>query len=462
MLCFWRGEAFPSLREALVRIRTGLAAAQPGSVLSAVDRGRRRVIFSAHGGSGIFFRETVVSRLTSAVFQLSCCKQICWDTECRRKQAQTGRPASLRLASASRRCSGRSGGRRAPGRRLRATPRFPGWKLCKVVRGGEPAPSPGEELETARLVEGGRRRLGHGGETANGSLAKGLQAFKPEHRQARRNGRTAGRSPTQARQTKPDSGGFVKQCPGRIPRGRGGSGAYGSNMVDSEALVKGFFHTRISLHKIEGALSRERLDPYRVAGDREKAIRLHLWNTGVSSAFYGPLQVLEITLRNAMHEQLVKRYGPACYDNAGLDKGALERLAIARSKPARSGDGGDPSVAALSFGFWVSLLGPGGRLPSGRKANYEMTLWRPALRQAFPHREKLTRKQAHSRLNDLRILRNKIAHHEPIFSRDLAKDHECILDAIGWMSPEMAAWTERCSRVIDSLALTGDGGEMKF
>lgn len=223
----------------------------------------------------------------------------------------------------------------------------------------------------------------------------------------------------------------MKQCPGRIPRGRGGSGAYGSNMVDSEALVKGFFHTRISLHEIEESLSRERLDTYRVAGDREKAIRLHLWNTGVSGAFYGPLQALEITLRNAMHGQLVVRYGPACYDNAGLDKGALERLATARSKPVRSGDGSDPSVAALSFGFWVSLLGPGGRLPSGRKANYEMTLWRTALRQAFSHREKLTRKQAHSRLNDLRILRNKIAHHEPIFSRDLAKDHECILDAIG-------------------------------
>ena len=37
MLCFWRGEAFPSLREALVRVRAGLAAVRPGSVSSAVS-----------------------------------------------------------------------------------------------------------------------------------------------------------------------------------------------------------------------------------------------------------------------------------------------------------------------------------------------------------------------------------------------------------------------------------------
>ena len=38
-------------------------------------------------------------------------------------------------------------------------------------------------------------------------------------------------------------------------------------------------------------------------------------------------------------------------------------------------------VAELSFGFWVSLLGPG---PSGL---YEMRLWCPILYKAFPKRE---------------------------------------------------------------------------
>ena len=119
-------------------------------------------------------------------------------------------------------------------------------------------------------------------------------------------------------------------------------------------------------------------------------------------------------------------------------------------------------MAKLSFGFWVSLTGPGGRLASEDGANYQMTLWRPALRQAFPYREKLTRKQAHGPLNDLRTLRNRIAHHEPIFSRDLAKDHERILDVIGWMSPETAVWIECHSGVFDLLALPSGAEEIKF
>ena len=55
----------------------------------------------------------------------------------------------------------------------------------------------------------------------------------------------------------------------------------------------------------------------------------------------------------------------------------------------RAGQVSPPSrgVARLSFGFWVSLVGAGGRIDlDGGRACYEMTLWRPALRRAFPHR----------------------------------------------------------------------------
>ena len=42
--------------------------------------------------------------------------------------------------------------------------------------------------------------------------------------------------------------------------------------------------------------------------DREQALRLYLWNVALSSAFYGVLQGLEVTLRKAMHKQLASRY----------------------------------------------------------------------------------------------------------------------------------------------------------
>lgn len=193
---------------------------------------------------------------------------------------------------------------------------------------------------------------------------------------------------------------------------------------------------------------------------------MHVWSTGVSAAFCGPLQGLEVTPRNAMHRRLTDRYGGAWYDNgrAGLDRGAKERIASARTELAREVHGDDPHrmVVALSFGFWVSLLGPGGRFDDGRKANYEMTLWRPALRGAFAHCDKLNRKQAHRPLNALRTLHNPIAHHEPIFTRDLIRDHERIFEVAGWISPATRAWIKEHSRAPEVLGAAWDDRPVRF
>ena len=244
-----------------------------------------------------------------------------------------------------------------------------------------------------------------------------------------------------------------KRNPGRIPSGRGGSGVHEIRMTDRKPSVKPFSYTDKILDQLEQSLSPERLVTYldAVEGDREQAIQLYDWNTAASAAFYGPLQGLEVALRNAMHRRLSERYGPAWYDNpaAGLDKGALERVKSAKSGLVRDRrENNSPQVvAALSFGFWISLLGSGGRTEAGRKANYEMTLWRPALRCVFAHCAKLNRRQAHCPLNALRILRNRIAHHEPIFMRNLTEDHERILDVAGWISPTTRAWIDHHSAV---------------
>ena len=221
--------------------------------------------------------------------------------------------------------------------------------------------------------------------------------------------------------------------------------------------------------ELEASFSSDRMGTYLAAsqGDRERAARLYAWNTAVSAAFYGSLQALEVALRNAMHVQLSNRYGSTWYDNAGtgLDGRNRERILGAKRELSRRRVGVRPSrmLAELSFGFWVSLLGPGGRLPnSGTRASYEMTLWRPALRRAFPHRARLIRAQVHRPLDELRILRNRIAHHEPIFARDLTADYEKMLEICGWISPGTRSWLERYSRVRDLLALPRDAETIRF
>ena len=244
---------------------------------------------------------------------------------------------------------------------------------------------------------------------------------------------------------------------------------YDRSMAERGGDVKSFSYTEEILEELKASLSPERMDTYfKAAGEnREKAVLLYTWNTAVSGAFYGPLQGLEVALRNAMHRQLERRYGPAWYDNpdSGLDDGCLGRIANVKIKLARDGYTVDPPrmVSALPFGFWVSLLGPGGRIVgSGRNANYEMTLWRAALRGAFPYCETLKRRHAHKPLDYLRALRNRIAHHEPIFARHLKEDHKRILEVTGWISPRTRTWIEYHSRVPALLEVPKDEKEMRF
>ena len=105
-------------------------------------------------------------------------------------------------------------------------------------------------------------------------------------------------------------------------------------------------------------------------------------------------------------------------------------------------------IASMSLGFWVRLVSRGGYTYGGRKADYERTLWRPALFKAFPGRP---RRAVQQRLNHLRQLRNRIAHHEPIFDRDLREDYENLLEALGWISPDVRAWIEAHSLLPDAL-----------
>ncbi|WNJ87965.1 hypothetical protein [Bosea sp. 685] len=239
-------------------------------------------------------------------------------------------------------------------------------------------------------------------------------------------------------------------------------------MGESGALVKNAFsYTDAMITALETSLSPERMATYvtKAGGDREKAVRLYTWNTAVSAAFYGPLQGLEIALRNAMHRELAALYGVDWYDNpaTGLDMGSLNRISAARSDLRRDGYADDPPhiVAALSFGFWVALLGAGGRLVVGGKANYEMTVWRPAVFRAFPH-VKISRKAAHAPLDYLRTFRNRIAHHEPILDRHLAADYASLQQVAGWISPQTQTWIAHHSRVPSLLSQSPDDPGLMF
>lgn len=198
-----------------------------------------------------------------------------------------------------------------------------------------------------------------------------------------------------------------------------------------------------NLELLRSSISAARLRRYLALahGDTAQALRLYMWNTALSEALYGPLQGLEITLRNKIHERLSEAFGARWYDAPALRLRHAQQEQIDRAKQALGFQGKplEPErvVAELNFGFWVGLFG----------SKYENHLWRPHLRKVFVNAPApFLRKQAHAALDAIRLLRNRVAHHEPILHRRLPEEHRLILDSIGWLCTTTAAWVAHHSR----------------
>ncbi|WP_285579937.1 hypothetical protein [Herbidospora sp. NBRC 101105] len=192
------------------------------------------------------------------------------------------------------------------------------------------------------------------------------------------------------------------------------------------------------------------MSPYllRTGGDPVSALRLHCWNTEISSAFYGPLQFLEVAMRVGMNRQLALLFGQDDWwnhPNARLTSVANRKIADAVSQVTRLRLPVDAEQITdqLSFGFWVALL--------GRGDNYDQRLWRPALHKAFPH-FRGPRRELHARLDHHRILRNKIAHHGPIHNRHLTADYESIVTCLTLIDPDLAAMVRRHGDIAEVLS----------
>ena len=177
------------------------------------------------------------------------------------------------------------------------------------------------------------------------------------------------------------------------------------------------------MNALERSLSTDRLNRYviQAKGDKEKAIRFHEHNTEVAEGLFGVIQGLEITFRNSVHRTLKKEIGfDNWYDHIGLENPEAEALFIAKEAVSIRHKPPTPPrvIAKLGFGFWV-------RLTSG---DYEKAIWVPFLYKVFPLRA--NRRAVNLRLNSIKELRNKIAHHERIIDRDLKTEYLAILETL--------------------------------
>jgi hypothetical protein len=157
--------------------------------------------------------------------------------------------------------------------------------------------------------------------------------------------------------------------------------------------------------------------------------------------------MLEVALRNRIHSVMTEARGERWFEDQSCLLGNRQPEQLAKAIQDVTEDNKPPTpgriVAALTFSFWTSML--------GKECE---ALWRATLHKiaASPGKK---RKDFSGPLTPIRILRNRIAHHEPIIMWNLPKHHDNILKLIESLSPTAAAWCREHDRFDEVYPATG-------
>jgi hypothetical protein len=191
------------------------------------------------------------------------------------------------------------------------------------------------------------------------------------------------------------------------------------------------------------------------SNDRHQALSLYEWNLTLSAAFMLPLQICEVAIRNAVAEAIEKVHGPIWPWSNGFIRSLPRPKRLQDYNPARDLQtvaAIQPTigkvVASLKFAFWEQIF----------TAGQDNRLWQAHFKTCFPGTPpSLTIAQAraiaHDDLRLIRLLRNRIAHHEPIFARNIANEYQRIHAMTAWRSPTAAAWMDRKQTVLSTNTL---------
>ena len=176
------------------------------------------------------------------------------------------------------------------------------------------------------------------------------------------------------------------------------------------------------------------------ASDDPRALALYAWNARVSAALLAPLHICEVVIRNAASEAIEQVYGPRWPWQIGFEQSLpsprtgynpQRDLQNARSRVNTTGK----VIPELKFVFWQRLF----------TSRHDQRLWNPYLRLVLPNLGAVKtvaqlREGVYDDLEQIRALRNRIAHHEPVFARDLRDDLRRIVALIEYRAKETANW----------------------
>lgn len=215
--------------------------------------------------------------------------------------------------------------------------------------------------------------------------------------------------------------------------------------------------------QVKAALSANRISTYEQAKGitkagivpplpLEKAMELYAWNAQISAAFMHPLHICEVVVRNGVANAIEAVYGPSwpwsvgflqSLPNPSRGYSMHQDLQLARNGQTTAGK----VIPELKFAFWQRMF----------TSRNDSRLWSQHLRTHFPYfpANMVTndcRDWMFKSLENIRTLRNRIAHHEPIFARNLNDDFSVVHSVIARRCAATAKWMDGHQQVASLLA----------
>ena len=174
----------------------------------------------------------------------------------------------------------------------------------------------------------------------------------------------------------------------------------------------------------EKFISKSRLQSY-------SGLKEYRENILFSKSFYAPLSILEVSLKNSLDDHFIKTIGADWLFNKSFIKPQLQIKIDNAIKILNQNNklyfknkqlNHNNLVSELSFGFWMMLL----------KKPYQQYLRYSDLKQILPNlpsskNRSINRHFIFTKLNNIRLFRNKVFHHDKIISK---KEYQNMMDEI--------------------------------
>ena len=238
------------------------------------------------------------------------------------------------------------------------------------------------------------------------------------------------------------------------------------------------------LQSIINSLSQRRLSTYKNDNlcdtSDPQSLGLYLWNKQLSGLFFPVLQILEVSLRNAIHTAYIKAklkeiaihtpelsqqnklkeeqqlWFTKIYTRKNNPTGYHQvSTATDNIKKENKSLSADNYIAKLTFGFWVNMTNKNHRQSNDENQPPIITLWPKLTTEVFPNAKDKTGKHLSinhisDELHSINKLRNRIAHHEPIWKiteifdindaiNHIVRQYDLCLSVIKWINVDNLA-----------------------